>query len=244
MNLNRIEDKEITLDLGAAFGLIMKKLHYILAVTALFAIFANVCTHLFVTPQYEAVSTFMVNNSSIGESTMITQSDLNASTQLVDTYSVILSSNTILEEVIAEAGVSMTPKQLRDKMSTVSVNNTMILQVSVLHEDPFVAAKIVNVIYDLAPDLAANIVDGSSLDRLDSALVPTEIASPSYTKMTVLGALLGMLLSGFVIVLRGLMDTTIKRQSDFERWNLPVLGTVPDFAEAKKNKYNYGYAKK
>ena len=121
------------------------------------------------------------------------------------------------------------------------MNDTEAFRVTVMNEDPKAAARIANAIADIAPTQIPTIVDGSSVKVIDYASIPTDIAKPNYRKFTLIGIMLGLCISMLVILLREIMDTTIKSESDLEEWNLPTLGVVPDFAEAKKHK-SYGYS--
>ena len=50
---------------------------------------------------------------------------------------------------------------------------------------------IVDTIVKILPDRIADIVDGSSVRVVDHAVLPTQRSSPSYTKYTLIGLILG-----------------------------------------------------
>ena len=235
---------EVEIDVLKVLRTLFSKLQVILFCGLLFGMLAYAAVYLLVTPKYMASTMLYVNNASTREgATTITQSDLYASSQLVDTYSAIITSKSFLEQVIADADVDIEVGRLAEQLETESVNDTEVFKVSVMHEDPKAAARIANAIADIAPSQISAIVDGSSVKVIDYASIPTEIAKPSYRKFALLGIVFGLFISIIVIILRDIMDTTIKSESDLEEWNLPILGVVPDFAEAKKQKlygYNYG----
>ena len=231
----------IDIDIFKLLRMLLSKLHVILFCGLLLGVLAYAAVYLLVTPQYVASTMLYVNNASSKEgSTTITQSDLYASTQLVDTYSAIITSETFLKQVIAKADVDMEAEQLAKHLETKAVNDTEVFKVSVMNEDPKAATRIANAIADIAPSQISAIVDGSSVKVIDYASIPTDIESPNYRKYAFLGVILGLLLSIIVILAREIMDTTIKSESDLEDWDLPVLGVIPDFSDAKKHK-SYGY---
>ena len=234
----------VEIDVLKLLRTLFSKLHVILFCGLLFGVLAYAAVYFFVTPKYVASIMMYVNNASTKEgTTTISQSDLYASSQLVDTYSAIITSKSFLEQVIAEADVNIEAEKLAKQLETESVNDTEVFKVTVVNEDPKSATRIANAIAAIAPSQISAIVDGSSVKVIDYASIPTEIAKPSYRKFALLGIVFGLFISIIVIILRDIMDTTIKSESDLEEWNLPILGVVPDFAEAKKQKlygYNYG----
>lgn len=238
--------EEVVIDLLALIRLLIRKLHIIIFCTLLVGMLFYAGNLFLVTPQYEANTTLYVNNSSSQDtSTAITASDLSASAQLVDTYSAIISSNTVLSQVISKADVDLTEEELLKQISISAVNDTEVFKVSVRNPDPKAAARIANGIAAIAPDQISEIVEGSSVKVVDYARIPTEIASPNYALWAILGMMMGFAVSIAVIVVRALLDRTIKSESDFERWTLPILGTVPDLEQANKTAaygYGYGYA--
>lgn len=76
-------------------------------------------TMKFVTPLYQASITIYVNNVRSGERIdYISGSNLQASQQLVNTYSNIIRSDTVLAKVIDEAKVNCTTDDMRKLLST------------------------------------------------------------------------------------------------------------------------------
>lgn len=240
-----------TIDLLEVLQILLKNLHIILFSTFLFGFLALAATFFLITPQYQAQITLYMNNMSSSQGTStISQSDISASVQLVNTYSAILKSETLLEEVIEQAGVDMTPEELQKKIEVSSVNSSEVFQVTVTDADPKAAARIDNAIADIAPDQIAQIVDGSSVKVINRAKIPEKICSPSYGRNTEMGLLLGFVLSAGLLIFLGMMDSSIQVQSDLTKWGFPVLGIVPDLGDTgAKSKngygydYNYGYQK-
>ena len=238
-NTNAVE----IIDIFKLLRTLLSKLHVILFCGLLFGMLVYAAVYLMVTPKYMASITLYVNNASSNDgSTTISQSDLNASMQLVDTYSAIITSESFLRQVIADADIEFSTGELAEQLKIEAVNDTEVVKVLVTNEDPKTATRIANAIANIAPKQISEIVDGSSVKVVDYASIPTGIVSPNYRRCAVIGMVFGFIISILVILFRDIMDTTIKTESDLEYWDLPVLGVVPDFAEAKKRKsYGYGY---
>lgn len=192
-----------------------------------------------ITPLYEASVTLYVNNSSQENTSSITQSDLYASTQLVDTYAAIILSDAILESVIDDVGLDTTIDELARILEIKSVNDTEVFKVSIRHPSPETAAKIVDSIAQIAPEQIASIVRGSSVTIINYARVPSHIAFPDYTGMALIGFAAGMCLVSGYLLIREMFDTRVRTASDFSRWTYPLIASVPDFLD--KNQADYGY---
>lgn len=65
-------------------------------------------------------------------------------------------------------------------------------------------------IIGILPDRIAEILDGSSARIVDTAVLPTQKASPNNTKNAAIGMMLGLVLSCGVIVVLDLMNDTIR----------------------------------
>ncbi len=202
-------------------------------------------TRFLITPKYSASAMIYVNNSSVSlgnTKVSITSGDLTAQEGLIDTYSVILKSRNTLETVIEKGQLPYSYEQLRSRVTAGSVNSTGILQVSVIDEDPSLAAKITNIIVDILPERITTIVEGSSVEVVDRAVEKRTPISPNVMRNTLIGVLLGFILSAAAIILRVLTDTTI-RSEDYLMENfpeIPILAVVPDLTDASSSSY-YAY---
>lgn len=204
-------------------------------------------TMKFITPLYQASITIYVNNVRSGERIdYISGSNLQASQQLVSTYANIIQSDTVLSKVIEEAGVNYTPDQMRGLLSTKQVGGTELFNVYVTHPDPKMAAYLANTVASVAPAEIETFVEGSSTKIIDYAKVPGGSCSPSYSRNTVVGALIGGVLAVVYVTLRCLLDVRIKGEDDLAAmFDYPVLGQIPHFdqpSSGKKNAYAEPYA--
>lgn len=205
-------------------------------------------TTFFITPKYEASAMIYVNNSSVSlgnTKVSITSGDLTAQQGLIDTYSVILKSRNTLEPVIEKGGFPFTYEQLAEKITAESVDETGVLKITVTDTDPDVCTSITNTIVDVLPTRITNIVEGSSVEVVDKAVVPARPVSPNRTKNTAIGMLIGLLISAGLISVNFMSDTTIRSEdyiySHFD--SIPILATIPDLTDTHSSGYYYYRAK-
>lgn len=242
----KVEKKqEIEVDFQRLFGAIWKRVWLIATVAILAASLTFLGTFFFITPKYESSAMFYVNNSSfsIGDASLnVSTGDISASKELVESYIVILMTRTTLEEVIDYAEVDLDYEELAEMIEASSVNSTEIFEVVVTTEDPEMSQRIANAIAYMLPKRIATIIDGTSAEVVDAAIVPTEPCSPSYLMNTVIGFLLGMVMCVSVIVLREIFDITIRTEEDItQNCPHPILTAVPDMTSSTKGGYYYGY---
>lgn len=201
----------------------------------------------FVTPLYEASVLMYVNNSqlSVGATAIkLTSSDISAARGLVETYQVILKARMTLEDVIRIGELDCTYEKLKGMIQTESVNETEVFSITVTCDDPHEAEHIANTIARVLPDKISNVVEGSSVRVVDYAVVPSGKVSPSISKYTIIGMLLGMLVSCGVIAVIEIMDDTV-RTEDYLLQNfgdIPLLAAIPDMLDTR-SKGNYYYKK-
>ena len=230
-------NENVEIDVKKIFRVLLKRLWIIVLCAALVGGMMMVYTQKAVTPMYTAGVTMYVNNNGAGMGfyNPISSTNLAVALQLVNSYVIIIRSDTVLEKVIEELDVNMTPGQIRNMMTATSVDETEIFTVEITYSDPELAADIANTIAEVAPEKISSIIEGSSAKVIDYSKVPQRPSSPNVMSNTVLGVLAGALLAAMVIVIRALMDVRIKDESDLEAiCNVPVLGRIPDISMVAK----------
>ncbi len=195
-------------------------------------------------PTYGAQVLLYVNNSSINfgnTSFDISASDIQASLSLVNTYSVLLKNRTTLERVIENTGVNYTVAELSEMIHTSSENDTEIMKVIVTCGDPYEAAKIANSIAEVLPVRVSEIIDGASMEVVDTAVPITTKIGPDVSRYTFLGLILGALVTTIIIAIFAIMDDTIYNEDYvLENYDYPILAKVPNLLETHRDS-GYGY---
>ena len=196
-------------------------------------------------PQYQSSVMLYVNGSSvsIGSTALsISTGDLSVARALVNTYKVIMNNRTTLEKVIRQSGVKYNYAQLSRMITADSVNSTEVMRVTVTCGDPYEAALIANTIADVLPARVSDIMDGSSMRIVDSAVPNLQKVSPSITKYAAIGMLLGILVACLILVVKDLLDDVIHSEDYLTaNYDIPVLAAVPDLLNTHGSKYGkYG----
>lgn len=243
MNQNERNKEYYTIDLSHIFSMLVKKVWLIVVVTVVSAILCFSYASFIIPPSYSSEIMLYVNNSSVSigsASFSISSSEITAAQSLVKTYGVLLENKTTLEAVIEKSGVNYTWQELDEMVTASSVKDTEVLKVTVVCEDPYDAAKIANCIAEVLPVRISEIIEGSSMNVVDSAAVNLNKVGPSITKYTAVGGILGLLLSIIVIIIMAIADDTIHDEEYLlNNYDYPILAKVPDLYSQDSKGYSY-----
>lgn len=227
-----LEQEYDTIDLRQLFEIVRRNLLLIVAVTVLFAAGGYLGTTFLITPQYEA-SAMLIVNSREGQQLQgsVTNDSLNSAKQLVETYSVILKSDTVLDQTIEDLDLPLTYDQLAAKVSITAVNDTQVMKITVQDADVNLAKDIVSNIVEQAPDVIINTVKAGSVEVVSDASANPNPVSPSKSKNTALAGMLGCVLVIGILFMKSLFNNRIMTESDIsQKLALPILGVIPDSA--------------
>ncbi len=198
------------------------------------------------TPMYSSSVMLYVNNgvSVGGASFSISSSQIMAAQNLVKTYTVLLNNRTTLEAVADKAGVDYSAGALASMIEAGSVDETEIMRVKVTAPDPYEAEKIANAIAEVLPRRISEIIEGSSMEVVDSAVVSLRKVSPSITKYTAIGFVLGLLASVMILALVAILDDRIHDEEYLiNTYPYPILAKIPVMGTHESH-YGYRYKSK
>lgn len=230
---------EETIELRELFEIILKRKWLIIAITLLALIIGSVYSVYMVTPMYKSDTTLMVNGSKgLSASDIAASFDLgsiNLSQKLVVTYGEIVKSRIVMEQVIERLELDLTYAELMGKTTSQQVGSTEILRISVEDQNPEQAALIANTISDVFVKEVMRILKVNNVETIDMAIASENPFNIKTMLNIAIAAVLGLMSSVFLSFLMEYMDQTIKTEKDVEKHlGLPVIGVIPDFAQAAK----------
>lgn len=163
------------------------------------------------------------------ENSNLTAQDLQAGTYLVNDYKEIIVSDSVMTDVIAREGLTVTPKQLSSMISVSIPNNTRIITISVNSANPQDAQRLANTLRAVAGEKIKQVTKVQDVTTIEEAKVPESPSSPNIRRNVMLGALLGGGLAIVGILLLELLDDRVRRQEDIEEvLGMVLIGVVPD----------------
>lgn len=232
-------DDEIEIDLREIAGLLLRKLKILILFLILGGLIAGSVTRFLITPQYTGTSMIFI----LTKTTSVTSlADIQLGSELTTDFVMLATSRPTLERVIDELDLTEEPKELQEMITVSNPADTRILQIDVSNPDPQLAADISNALADATADAVADIMSTDRPSIVEEAVVPEAPSSPNLMKNAMLGAMAGLFLAMAIVILRFLMDDTIKTEDDVAKYlNLNTLAALPvdgraDPAAGKKKK--------
>lgn len=225
------ETNEISLQ--EIFMILWNKVWVIILCTLIGGVAAFGISAFVLDPTYTSRVSMYVNSNTERENTIANLNDINASQKLVSTYIEILKSDNVLSKVITETGFTYTPEQIRKMLTASAVNGTEIFEVKITTEDADEAAVIANTIAAVAPEEIIRVVKAGSVELIDEAVPATSPSSPNVLLNTIIGLMLGGVLSVLGVLVAEMLDNRIKTEDDLKKgYDFPILGTIPDLEDA------------
>ena len=178
-----------------------------------------------ITPQYTAKSTIYV----FTKTTSITSlADINLGSALAVDFTYIGKTRDVIESVIDELRLDTTYEQLSRSISIVNPDRSHLLEISVTDVDPVAATNISNSLADQLREAIADVMTTDKPSIVQRAVVPQQKSSPNNTKNAIIGALIGFVLVAGIVIVRHLMDDTIKTDEDVEKYlHINTLASFP-----------------
>lgn len=227
---------EVEIDLRDIFAILINKLAIIVLAAVLGAAVAFTFTKFLISPVYQARTQVLVKSTSLTTTDQIKVSDLQSSNYLAKDYMILIKSNPVLDKVIADLGLDMSSSALAGKIHVSSQTDTRILTIAVNDKDPIMAKKIADAVREASKTRIHEVMGMETVENVDEAKLPESPISPNTKMNTLIGFMLGFVIAIAVIIIRFMLDDTIKAQEDVEKYlGLSVLGLIPEL-ETTDNK--------
>lgn len=215
---------EMEIDLREIFGVLLSRIWLILLVGVVFAGGTGVYCKFIATPIYTSTTQLCVLGSSMG----VSLSNLSIGTQLTQDYIVVVQSRPVVEQVIDNLELDMTYEKLLDATTVDTPTDTRILSISVTNPDPALAKQIVDQYAQVSRKRIAELMDVNEPTVLEEGYVAEKKTSPTTTKNVMLAGILGVFLASAIVIVRYVLDDTIKSSEDIERYlGLNTIGILP-----------------
>lgn len=226
---------EETIDLKEYFQIIKKRAWIIVLITSIGIIVSAIISCFVLSPVYEAKTTLIINSDKVPGTEVITTDQINVSEKLAVTYGEIIKSKSVLDEVSDKLGLKGGYEEISENINVSSVNKTQIIEVSVQDINSRRSADIANAIPKAFTKEVKRITKANSVQVIDKATVPKTPIKPNKVMNVAIAAVLGIMISLFVIFLLEYLDNKIKTPQDIEKHlGLPLLGVVPHEYKGKK----------
>ena len=223
-----------TIDLLELLDVVRRHIVALLLTTVLAAAAGFAVSKFLMTPQYQA-SALMIVNTRQDTTANVTSDQLNSASKLVSTYSIIVKSDTVLNQVIANLGLNMSYETLAGKVGVAAVDDTQVMEITVTDANPDGARQVCEQITQVAPDAILTAVEAGSVKVISAASVDPDPVSPNVMRNTAIAGVLGLVVCLGVLFLQVLLDNKINTEEDVtKQLGLNVIGVIPDYENGGK----------
>ncbi len=233
------------IDLKQLFYMFWNKKIQIILMALIFIIMGFIYTYKFVKPEYRSYTSLLLAQVEStekpsyedGEVSEITQTDITLNQKLVPTYSELIKSKNILREVIQSLNLQENEDSLRNNITVTSIEDTELIEIAVINENPETAKNIANKIAEVFSRKVMDIYNIKNVHIIDVAETATEPYNISHVRDIVIFAIVGIIIAITYVLIYNLFDNTIKTADDVEREiNVTVLASIPEIKEDKEVK--------
>ena len=223
------EENEV-IDLTEILSAVRQHLLELIFVTLAAALIGFTASKFLMTPKYDS-SALMIVNTRQDVNANVTSDQINSATKLVSTYSIIIKSDTVLDNL----GLNLTYAKLNKRVTVAAVDDTQVMKITVQSDSPEWARQVCEQIITVAPDVIKEAVEAGSVKVISNASLATEPVSPNIKKNTMLAAAVGFVLVIGIIVLQVLLDNKINTEEDVTKYlDMTVLGVIPQYDQGGK----------
>ena len=250
INKQETEGKEFySIDLAHIFKSVASKVWLVVVAAVIAAALGFVISAFLITPKYSSSLMLYVNNTNYNSTgnTTVSSSELSAAQSLVKTYGEILNNRTTLDLVIEQVEADgrelddeITYRELSKMIKSSASNDTEVMVVTVTCDDPELAADIANAIYPVLQTRIAEIITGASVKKVQDGYADYDKVSPSIVKYTIVGFILGAIISVLAVAIAAMLDKTIHDEEYvLQTFGYPILAKIPNLVDTDGSKHYY-----
>ncbi len=226
MGKDNVQNDEVEIDIGHILSILWEKILVIIATGIIVGLAGFLVSKFLITPKYESETKLYVLNRANDSAT--TLSDVQLSTQLTKDYQILVTSAPVMNQVIKELGLNMKASELASTISVDTPSDTRVLQITVTSNDPKRAKDIADKVAQVSSKKICDIMKIEQVNVIEEGSLSEEPAVDTVQKWTLIGLALGIVLSCAVIIIRSMLDDTVKTTEDVEKYfDLSTLAVIP-----------------
>ena len=229
---------ETTINLNDLIMLLWKNIVLIIAVTVIFTISTLLISKYLMSEKYESNTLINVFKNVEYDDSSNNSDIFRYGTELAKRYNIVADSATVVglvQDKLEKENISLSKKEIRNSFKVSSVNDTDFLKIVVTYPNPEISQKIAQTITEISKIEYENVYDNALVKVIDKADEGIKVG-PNIRLNTIIGFILGLMVSIGFVLLKEFLDRTIRDDKDVEKYlGLPVLGSIPSL-DKKRNK--------
>ncbi len=242
------------------FSLLLSKIKLIILITFCAGLVAFTVTKTLIAPKYSSHMNFYVRiekNSNLPNS----EQDIVESKKLANTFIEVLLDDKVIEDVYAKLQSTdyketyyISNDVLKNNFSFSSDNkvktssikkcysirykeDTNVINVEATTKDPYLSAALCNALFSESKPSTEKAINAGELQKTEDAFVYKIPVSPNLFSNTLIGLILGFIISVLVCLFLDAIDNTIKSTEILDKkYKKPIIGEVLQYSSEKKKK--------
>lgn len=221
-----MEEKEI--NILEILGAIWERKIVVILLAVIMAVLAFVKVSFFTEPTYASKGTLHVSNISSDVTTnKLTQADILSARELSGTYKEILFTRSFLNEVATAVDGNYKWNEIKSMLSISPINDTELLSIAVVCDNPRDAYMIAQTILEKAPEKLTSVFSSGQVTVVDEAVYETRAIDKGVFKNTVIGLFLGLVLGVIIVFFFHFFDNKVHKSEDIaKRYGVSILGEL------------------
>lgn len=234
---DNIDNAEIEIDLLELLYVLRKNIVAIMLSAIIGTALLGAYSFLIAKPVYESTSKLYI----LSQSTSLTSfADIQISSSLAKDYEEMIFSRPVVMQVAQNLNLDYSYEELRDKMSINNPTDTRCLNITCQGNDPQETADIANEFATVSKRQISDIMDTDEPALYENAIVAEDPVKPEKLKNMLIGAILGFILSCAVVIIRYMLNDSLKSGDDIERFlGLNTLASIPNEKTQKVQDLRY-----
>ena len=218
-----------TIDLKDMFSYFKSKISIIVLFIVVVGIMGCLYGLFIQKPVYKSsTSIVLISESQTGAT--LTYNDVSLNQNLVSTYSEIIKSRRVLNQVIDNLSLDYSYSNLSNNVEVSSVTGTQIIKISVSDRNNKTAMKIADEIAKVFAKEIPELYNISNVNILDYAEAASNAYNVNFIKQSIIYLLIGLVLGLGITFVMYYFDRSVKNISQVEeKIKLPVLATVREY---------------
>ncbi|WP_257184004.1 Wzz/FepE/Etk N-terminal domain-containing protein [Staphylococcus hominis] len=210
------------------FFIIIKRNYKLIIIIPLILLTISMIITTFIQPKFEAKTQVLVNQETHNENLQAQQVQSNL--QLVNTYSEIIKSPRILDEVSKKLDNKYSKDEIENMLTVSNQTDSQILTISIKSSDSKYSGILANEIAKVFSKEIDKIMKVDNVSILSEAQNKSPKVSPSYLLNGVIALITGLIFAFIAVFSKELLDKRIKNEEDVKSYlELPVLGSIQTF---------------
>ncbi len=216
-----------TVDLGKIFGMLLNHIHYIILCFLVGALLFSAYAYFMKHPTYQSTAKLYAVTAS--EDAVVNVADLNIGQALTKDYEELIYSYPVMEDVIDKLNLDITADKLSSMIEIDNPEDTRVLRITTTGDNPKTAQKITNTLLESLRTYLPRTMSTSKPNIVQRGKLDEKKVGPSYLKYLLLGGILFAAIYCVIIIIKFLLDDTLKTAEDIENeFGFAPLTVIPE----------------